>query len=116
MNDPVLARLTALKTTPTPKLREQWRLLFDKVALTWYPSFTQAYSLQMTDTCIATQLYIREMATAIDLRRVCVGQEAANTQGGIAADDELPRAVAWRPDGRSCRMRSRRSVCGKLAY
>jgi hypothetical protein len=30
MNDPVLARLAALKTTPTPKLKEQWRLLFDK--------------------------------------------------------------------------------------
>ncbi len=30
MNDPVLARLTALKSTPTPELREQWRVLFDK--------------------------------------------------------------------------------------
>ena len=30
MSDPVLARLAALKTTSTPKLREQWRLLFDK--------------------------------------------------------------------------------------
>ena len=29
MTDPVLARLTAIKTTTTPKLREQWRLLFD---------------------------------------------------------------------------------------
>ena len=29
MTDQVLARLTALKTTPTPKLREQWRQLFD---------------------------------------------------------------------------------------
>jgi len=28
MNDPVLTRLAALKTTPTPELREQWRLLF----------------------------------------------------------------------------------------
>jgi hypothetical protein len=29
MTDAVLARLAALKTTPTPKLREQWRQLFD---------------------------------------------------------------------------------------
>lgn len=29
MNDTVLARLTALKTRPTPQLREQWRQLFD---------------------------------------------------------------------------------------
>ena len=29
MNDPVLARLAALKTTPTPKLKEQWRQLFE---------------------------------------------------------------------------------------
>ncbi len=28
MTDPILTRLTALKTTPTPKLREQWRQLF----------------------------------------------------------------------------------------
>ena len=29
MNDPVLARLVALKTTPTPQLKEQWRQLFE---------------------------------------------------------------------------------------
>ena len=39
MNDPVLARLAALKTTPTPKLREQWRLLFDKEP----PPFNRQY-------------------------------------------------------------------------
>ena len=39
MNDPVLARLTALKTTPTPKLREQWRLLFDNEP----PPFNRKY-------------------------------------------------------------------------
>ena len=39
MTDPVLARLTALKTTPTPKLREQWRLLFDKEP----PPFNRQY-------------------------------------------------------------------------
>jgi hypothetical protein len=29
MSDQVLARLAALKNTPTPKLKEQWRQLFD---------------------------------------------------------------------------------------
>ena len=29
MSDQVLARLAALKTTPTPKLKEQWRQLFE---------------------------------------------------------------------------------------
>jgi hypothetical protein len=29
MTDGVLAKLTALKTAPTPKLKEQWRELFD---------------------------------------------------------------------------------------
>lgn len=39
MTDPILARLTALKTTPTPKLREKWRLLFDKEP----PPFNRQY-------------------------------------------------------------------------
>ena len=29
MSDTVLARLAALKTTPTPDLKQQWRDLFD---------------------------------------------------------------------------------------
>ena len=28
-HDPIPARLAALKATPTPKLKEQWRELFD---------------------------------------------------------------------------------------
>jgi len=39
MTDTVLARLTALKTTPTPKLREQWRQLFDSEP----PPFNRQY-------------------------------------------------------------------------
>ena len=39
MTDKVLARLTALKTTPTPKLREQWRQLFDSEP----PPFNRQY-------------------------------------------------------------------------
>ena len=39
MTDPVLARLTAIKTTPTPKLREQWRQLFESEP----PAFNRRY-------------------------------------------------------------------------
>ena len=39
MNDPVLARLAALKTTTTSKLREQWRQLFE----TEPPAFNRRY-------------------------------------------------------------------------
>jgi hypothetical protein len=39
MNDPVLARLAALKTTPTPKLKEQWRQLFEGEP----PAFSRRY-------------------------------------------------------------------------
>ena len=39
MTDPVLARLAAIKATPTPKLREQWRLLFDSEP----PPFNRQY-------------------------------------------------------------------------
>ena len=39
MNDPILARLAALKTTPTPKLKEQWRQLFESEP----PAFNRRY-------------------------------------------------------------------------
>ena len=39
MTDKVLAQLNALKTTPTPKLREQWRQLFDSEP----PPFNRQY-------------------------------------------------------------------------
>jgi hypothetical protein len=39
MNDPVLARLVALKTTPTPQLKEQWRQLFEGKP----PAFNRRY-------------------------------------------------------------------------
>ena len=32
MTDTILARLAALKTTPTPDLKKQWRELFDTEA------------------------------------------------------------------------------------
>ena len=39
MSDQVLARLAALKNTPTPKLKEQWRQLFDSEP----PAFNRHY-------------------------------------------------------------------------
>ena len=39
MNDQILARLAALKSTPTPKLKEQWRQLFDSEP----PAFNRRY-------------------------------------------------------------------------
>ena len=39
MTDAVLARLAALKTTPTPKLKEQWRQLFESEP----PAFNRRY-------------------------------------------------------------------------
>jgi len=39
MTDPILTRLTALKTTPTPKLKEQWRQLFEGEP----PAFNRRY-------------------------------------------------------------------------
>jgi hypothetical protein len=39
MNDQLLARLAALKTTPTPKLKEQWRQLFETAP----PPFNRRY-------------------------------------------------------------------------
>ncbi len=39
MTDTVLARLAALKTTPTPELKEQWRTLFGKEP----PPFNRRY-------------------------------------------------------------------------
>jgi hypothetical protein len=39
MTDQILARLAALKTTPTPKLKEQWRQLFEGEP----PAFNRRY-------------------------------------------------------------------------
>ena len=39
MSDQILARLAALKTTPTPKLKEQWRQLFEGEP----PAFNRRY-------------------------------------------------------------------------
>jgi hypothetical protein len=56
----------------------------DKVSMAWYPSFTQPYSVSITNTGICTQLLVAEMATPIAWSNVGVGQEAANAQFGLS--------------------------------
>jgi hypothetical protein len=55
----------------------------DKVNLAWYPSISQAYSVSMVDVGVLTQLSLLEVAQPMTLTRVCIGQEAANTQTGL---------------------------------
>jgi hypothetical protein len=76
---------------------------FDKVNLAWYPSISQAYSVSLVDVGILTQLSMSEVAQPATLTRVCVGQEAANTQtsfilnlcfaGGTISDCHFTRAA-----------------------
>lgn len=54
-----------------------------KTSLAWYPSFAQAYSVNMAYTGICTQLNISEIAQPLTIHRVGVGQEAANAQFGL---------------------------------
>lgn len=55
----------------------------DKACLNWYPSFAQAFSVNISSTCIATQISISEIASPMTWTDVCVGQEAANAQFGL---------------------------------
>lgn len=58
-------------------------ITFNKCSLNWYPSFLQAYGVSITDTAIMTQLTLAEIATAVTLNNVGVGQEAANAQNAL---------------------------------
>lgn len=55
----------------------------DKANLAWFPSISQAYSVSIVDTGVLTQLSLLEVAQPMTLTRVCVGQEAANSQVGL---------------------------------
>lgn len=57
---------------------------FDKCSLNWYPSFTQPFSVAMTDTAVMTQVVLAEVASPMAIARVGVGQEAANSQVGLS--------------------------------
>lgn len=55
----------------------------DKASMCWYPSFAQPYSVNLTNTSIATQLNCSEIASPVSWSNVGVGQEAANPQFGL---------------------------------
>ena len=54
-----------------------------KALINWYPSIAQGFSVTLNHVGIATQLSMSEIAQAMTLTRVCVGQEAANAQFGL---------------------------------
>lgn len=60
------------------------QIIIDKAVLTWYPSFSQAYSVSMTNVSVATQLLLAEIAQPMSLSYIGVGQEAANAQFGLS--------------------------------
>jgi hypothetical protein len=55
-------------------------ITIDKANLAWYPSFTQAYSVSMTNTGVLEQIYLQEIAIPFTLDQVGVGQTAAQIQ------------------------------------
>lgn len=55
-------------------------IVIDKANLAWWPSFTQAFSIAMSNTGILEQLQITECASTITLDNVGVGQTAAQAQ------------------------------------
>jgi hypothetical protein len=50
-------------------------LNIDKANFAWYPLFTQAYSITMTNSCVVDSLNISECATSITLTNVGVGNK-----------------------------------------
>ena len=52
-------------------------LSFDKVNLNWYASFSQAYSLDMSNVTVATTISVAELVSPIAWTNVNVGQEAS---------------------------------------
>lgn len=78
-------------------------LEIDKANLAWFPSFTQAYSVTLTDVSIHEQLNVSECATFSTWTRLCVGQSAAQSQaplvgalnfaGGSVSDSVFTRAT-----------------------
>ncbi len=52
----------------------------DKCLMNWYPSFTQAYSVNMSNIAVATAITVAEIASPMTWDNVNVGHEAANAQ------------------------------------
>lgn len=55
----------------------------DKAYLNWYPSFAQAFSVNLKYAAIAEQLSMSEVAQAMTITRCAVGQSAAQAQFGL---------------------------------
>lgn len=89
-NNTTAARTVNVLPNATLATRYDWTttgggvVLIDKALLNWYPSFAQAYSVNLAYTGIATQLSISELAQPCTMVGVCVGQEAANTQTSLS--------------------------------
>lgn len=58
-------------------------LAFDVCSLNWYANVQQGYSLDMTNTVTAEQLYVREMATPVYCEQVCVGLTGSTQQAAL---------------------------------
>lgn len=56
------------------------QIIIDKANLAWYPSFAQAYSLELSNVAIFEQLQVSELATATVWDNIGVGQCAAQAQ------------------------------------
>jgi len=56
----------------------------DKCSMSWYPSFTQPFSVRISSSAFMTQLFVQEIASPINWYQVGVGQEAANGQLGLS--------------------------------
>jgi hypothetical protein len=76
-------------------------IIMDKVNLAWYPSFAQAFSINIQHTGILEQLLISECASTMTLFKVGVGQTAAQSQVSLSlglcfAGGEIQRCVFTR--------------------
>lgn len=60
------------------------QIIMDKVLMNWYPSFSQAFSVQLDHVGIATQILIAEIAQALTWTYVGVGQIASETQTSLS--------------------------------
>lgn len=65
----------------------------DKVNFCWYPSFSQAYSVQMTDSGVIDAMLLSEIASPIILTKVGVGNKP--TTALVAA----PLTITFCPEG-----------------
>jgi hypothetical protein len=55
----------------------------DKCSMNWYPTFTQPYSVNLSNSYFLTQLSVSEISSPLTWDNVGVGQEASNTQFGL---------------------------------